>query len=255
MSLPASGGATDQSILINCDIGERGAQHPLDRELMRYIHIANIACGGHAGDGASIAAFRQLAEDNGVGVSAHLSYPDRKGFGRVRMSISPEELLKSLSAQRNLMPDVRMVKFHGALYNESCRDAELAMMLANWLVAESVATVLAPDRSEMARACTTLGIAVLAEGFCERRYRYDPEADRLELVNRSKDYASILEIDQAVQQARSMVRDKRVRAVVEKSDGVLDYRWLPVRAQTICIHSDSPLSLELVKHLREIDRW
>ena len=63
-------------MLINCDIGERGADHPQDRELMAYIHIANIACGGHAGDETSIEAFRALAEKHEVEVSAHLSYPD-----------------------------------------------------------------------------------------------------------------------------------------------------------------------------------
>ncbi|MBE0665952.1 MAG: LamB/YcsF family protein, partial [Candidatus Aminicenantes bacterium] len=57
---------------INCDIGERGHDHPVDRRLMEVIHIANLACGGHAGNSASVQAFRALAEENGVELAAHL---------------------------------------------------------------------------------------------------------------------------------------------------------------------------------------
>ena len=73
---------------VNCDIGERGADHPVDRQLMELIDIANIACGGHAGDETSIHAFCQLAEQHGVTVTAHLSYPDRENFGRRSLDIS-----------------------------------------------------------------------------------------------------------------------------------------------------------------------
>jgi UPF0271 protein len=217
---------------------------------MRYIHIANIAAGGHAGDEESVAVFRRLAREHEVRVCAHLSYPDREGFGRVSLDISPERLLQALSRQHDLMPDVRTVKFHGALYNESCRNGELAGSLAEWLAARGINSLLAPERSEMAHACEHEGIAVVAEGFCERRYHRDAGTGRLELVSRSRKYASIERIEEALAQARSLAVEGRVKAVIEGPGGTLEHSWVPIRAQTICIHSDSPLALQLARRLR-----
>jgi UPF0271 protein len=236
-------------IYINCDIGERGADHPQDRELMAYIHIANIACGGHAGDETSIAAFRGLAEKHGVKVSAHLSYPDRENFGRTSLVIRLDELLESLADQLRLMEDVQMVKLHGALYNDSSSNPDLAAGLASWFAKNSVTTVLAPEYSEMAAACKREGIGILAEAFAERRYVYDPETMKLELVSRSKDYACIYDCEEAVEQVRSIVRDGRVTALKEGPDGSLERRWIGIQAQSVCIHSDSPIALELAKRL------
>ena len=110
---------------INCDIGERG-EHPVDLELMELIDIANIACGGHAGDLKTVNLFRKLAEDHGVSISAHLSYPDKENFGRKSLDISASDLKKSLSEQYSLLDDVKTVKLHGALYNDCWLNEELA---------------------------------------------------------------------------------------------------------------------------------
>lgn len=243
-------------IRVNCDIGERGADHPVDRELMGYIHIANLACGGHAGDRESVEAFRALAAENRVEISAHLSYPDRENFGRVSMDIPSGELLESLADQFRLLQDIRLVKLHGALYNDSCRDGDLARLLSSWLREMTVRTVITADRSEMAEACTEQGIEVLSEAFAERRYRYFPETGSLALVNRKMDYASIRDCEEAVEQTEEIVRRGRVKAVVVSredgaapQDGGMTYRWVPIRAETICIHSDSPISLDLARRL------
>jgi len=114
---------------INCDIGERGPGHAVDRRLMEVVHIANLACGGHAGDRASVQAFRALAEEHGVELAAHLSYPDRPNFGRRVLAMPLPALLASLDEQLALLPSPKRVKFHGALYNESCRSRELAAAL------------------------------------------------------------------------------------------------------------------------------
>jgi UPF0271 protein len=241
-------------IKINCDIGERGPDHPVDRELMSHIHIANIACGGHAGDEKSVAAFVEMAERNGVMTSAHLSYPDRKNFGRKSMDIDPEELLASLDNQYSLLPGTQMVKFHGALYNDSCVDAELASVLTSWLSQKSLGMVITPFDSELAEDCRKRGITVLSEAFAERRYRFLPESERLVLVSRAKDYASIHKCDDAVKQAKNIAEERRVLAVVEREKEDLEYHWVPILAETICIHSDSPISLELAKRLSERDR-
>jgi UPF0271 protein len=249
-------------IRLNCDIGERGADNPVDRELMAHIHIANLACGGHAGDRESVKAFRNLAVENRVEISAHLSYPDRENFGRESLDIPAKELLDSLRSQYGLLPDIRLVKLHGALYNDSCRDTGLARTLAGWLQEMMVHTIITAAGSELAKACIRREIAVLPEAFAERRYRYFPETGRLALVSRTKDYASIGDCDEAVEQTEEIVRRGRVRAVVESrtcgkqtDDTSIVYQWVPIRAETICIHSDSPISLDLARRLEGVGGW
>ena len=113
-------------MVVNCDIGERGVNHPTDLKLMTLISTANIACGGHAGDRESVDAFCALADKNNVTVSAHLSYPDKENFGRISMKIDPERLADSLSEQYELMPPaVKRIKFHGALYNDAVAEVQV----------------------------------------------------------------------------------------------------------------------------------
>ena len=231
-------------MLINCDIGERGAQHPVDVELMRCIQIANIACGGHAGDAESVANFCRLAEVNSVQVTAHLSYPDRENFGRVSLDISSGDLSKSLDEQYALMPDVKWVKFHGALYNDACSNDDLASSLTDWLKKNGIECVLTPAGSALALNCEVQSIRVLSEAFAERTYAYDDE--RLSLVKRSKDYASIHDCDDAVEQSLSIINQGKVFAYLNDDER----QWIGLIAETICIHSDSVIALELAKRLQ-----
>jgi len=236
-------------ISLNCDIGERGPDHPVDIELMSYIQIANLACGGHAGDEFSVKAFLALAAQYDVEISAHLSYPDRENFGRKSMDISVTELFDSLNQQLAFLPGITWVKFHGALYNDAVVDTDLAASLAGWLVAKKIKHVITFPASELAKECTTSGISVINEVFAERRYAYDSEQDRLTLVNRSKPYASITKVDEAVKHAQNMVQTGKVEAVIADEDDTLIKQQVPIKADTICIHSDSTIALELVKAL------
>ena len=97
-------------MLLNIDIGERGADHPTDIHLLDYANIINIACGGHAGNEQSITSFRHRAEQKDIIITAHLSYPDRPNFGRKTMSISIDSLYKSLDTQLALLPHIKKVK-------------------------------------------------------------------------------------------------------------------------------------------------
>jgi len=239
-------------IRINCDIGERGADHPTDRELMGLIHIANIACGGHAGDAESVGAFRRLAEDHGAAVSAHLSYPDTEGFGRRSLDIPGPRLLEALDEQYRLMPDVATVKFHGALYNDSCRDVELADLLADWLQRTVCTAVITAGVSALAEALRKRSIAVVPEAFAERRYTLDPLTGRLALVSRAMENAVIRDCGEAVEQVRRIAECGLVRAVVAPEGRAPRYERVPLSAETICIHSDSPIALELARKLAEI---
>ena len=241
-------------IKINCDIGERGPLHPVDRALMKEIHIANIACGGHAGDKESVAVFMGLAAEHNIQVAAHLSYPDRDNFGRFSMEIAINRLLTSLDDQHALMANEKMVKFHGALYNDACADAPLAEALTDWLLSKGISRIITPAESALARACKKAKIHVLAEAFAERRYTHTPQGDALQLVNRSKAYASIHDCGEAVKQSLNIIKNKRIEVVKEEEDLSLTYACAPIEADTVCIHSDSDIALELARKLAEIAR-
>ena len=230
-------------MILNCDIGERGENHPVDVALMSEIGLANLACGGHAGDAGSVRAFRERAQDLGVVVSAHLSYPDRKHFGRISMNLSGRDLERALERQWELLPDVSVVKLHGALYNDASTQPERANEIAAWLVAHHVEQVLCPPGSEMERAVTREGMKVCTEAFVERRYARDAEG-RVVLLARSDPRASIQILDEAVDQARSLI----------KKGGVVDMEGnvIPLEAETLCIHSDSPLALPLARKVKTL---
>jgi len=225
---------------VNCDIGERGVDHPVDVALMSFVDVANIACGGHAGDEESVSFFCDLARRLGVEVCAHLSYPDRENFGRVSLDLPVEVLLRALDEQFDLLCGVKLVKFHGALYHDSCRNLFLAEALAGWLVAKGVLSVITLDGSCLARACEAVGIAVVREAFAERRYCLVDGV--LSLVSRSDSQACIEVLDEAVEQARSIMVDGQVSLV--------DGQVVPVVVDSVCVHSDSVVALELVKAIR-----
>lgn len=234
---------------INCDIGERGPDHAVDRKLMEVIHIANLACGGHAGDSGSVKAFRALAEENGVELAAHLSYPDRPNFGRQVIRISEPSLLASLDEQLGLLPDVQRVKFHGALYNESCRNPHLAEILTQWLEQAAIREILAPADAAITFSARSRGITVLREAFAERRYEYDETDQRLYLINRSQAHASITDLQEALEHAEGIIKRQRVNIRRQHSSQPL---WKTIGADTICIHSDSAIALDLAIRLRRL---
>ncbi|MDC7235435.1 MAG: LamB/YcsF family protein [Spirochaetales bacterium] len=234
---------------INCDIGERGADHPVDRALMEKIQIANIACGGHAGTAASVKAFRELAVLHHVEVAAHLSYPDPDNFGRFSMDIAFEDLLRSLDDQYALMPDVKMIKFHGALYNDCNADRALAEALGQWLAAQDMEKVITPFDSELAAVCREKGMTIVPEAFAERRYTLVKGTEQLALVSRTKEYASIHSVDEAMIHVRRILKEALVDVFTEVENGEPQKQERPIEAQTICIHSDSDIALELAEAL------
>lgn len=239
-------------ILINCDMGERGPNHPIDLALMDYIHMANIACGGHGGNKESVAAFTKMAEERNVKVAAHLSYPDRAGFGRTTIPISETDLLKALSLQVELMPRVKTIKLHGALYNDANTDTRLAGLLARWMEEQGIEEVVTMSGSDLAAAARREGLLIISEAFAERRYSYDPPTKRLRLVDRRKTYATIKDLDEAIKHTLKMVREKKVLAHLEDNDGTISRIEVPLEVSTICIHSDSEIALELAKRLSSL---
>ena len=206
---------------INCDMGEL-EDAALEAELMRHITSANVACGAHAGDEATMERTIRLAASRGIRVGAHPSYPDREHFGRVVLSISATELediiyrqllrLDAVAAQCGVK--LTHVKPHGALYNVAARDRTVAQTIAR-AVARWNAKVLLVGLagSECLRFWREAGFTTAAEGFADRAY----EADGA-LRPRSQPGALITDPVEAARQARDLAH----------------------RVDTICIHSDTP---------------
>jgi UPF0271 protein len=222
---------------LNCDLGE-GAGH--DAELMPLITSANIACGVHAGDDATMKATVALARRYGVAIGAHPGFADRDHFGRREMVVSPAELQKLVTAQIAALArfgPLRHVKPHGALYNLAARDAAVAKAIAEAVRAVDASLILfGLADSELVRAGRTAGLRVAEEVFADRTYQRDGS-----LTSRSQADALVTDETVAVTQVLRMVREGKVRA----TDGT----DIAIRADTVCLHGDGPRAVAVARRL------
>lgn len=218
------------AIDLNADLGEGD---PYDAELLTIVSSCNIACGGHAGDDASMRATIALAISNNVAIGAHPSYPDREDFGRRSAFLAGDELATSLIAQIKKLASIANeqgatlvhVKPHGALYNDAVNDSELADVVASCVAAAApgAAFVGLPD-SEMRNAASRYSLNFVAEGFIDRAYQDDGQ-----LVPRSEPGAVHKSLELVLPQAISLV-------------GKVD---------TLCIHGDTPGAVEAAAAVRD----
>lgn len=226
-------------IELNADIGE-GCD---DGALMPYLGRVSIACGGHTGDAASMAAALQLAADFGVAVGAHPSYPDREQFGRRQLAASAMEIFAWVTQQVEALAEqaavlglqLEHVKPHGALYNAAARDPEVAAAIAAAVAAFDPRLVLVGlSGSRLVDAGRAAGLGVLNEAFADRRYREDGQ-----LVSRETTGALLTDPEMAARQAFTLARGEALLALEGAS--------LRVRADTICLHSDTPNALDIAR--------
>jgi UPF0271 protein len=247
--MTAGGADTMRTVDLNADLGESFGAWRMgdDARLLQVVSSANVACGFHAGDPGTIRETVRAAVRNGVAVGAHPSLPDLQGFGRRRMEVTPGEVYDLVLYQIGAVAGftqaagtrLHHVKAHGALYNMAATDRDLAMAVAAAVRDFDPDLVLyALAGSAMVDAAESVGLAVACEVFADRAYRRDGT-----LVPRSQDGALIADESKAVAQALDMVRDRRVLAV--------DGTWVPVRADTVCVHGDSPGAVALAVGLRE----
>ncbi len=223
---------------LNADVGESYGAWTMgaDALLMPSITSANVACGAHAGDPLTMARTVALALEHGVVIGAHPGYPDRDGFGRRELPMEPDELEASLVAQlgafsaicRAQGAQLTHVKPHGALYHRAARDSDLAAIIAQAIALVSGELVLVGlVGSAMLEAGRAAGLTVASEAFADRTY----EADGT-LRSRRLPGALVTDPTHAASQALSIARDGRVTL----DDG----STIEVRADTICIHGDTP---------------
>jgi len=222
---------------LNCDVGESFGRYRLgdDEALLPLVTSANIACGFHAGDPLVIGRTVRLAARLGVGVGAHPGYPDLQGFGRREMALAPEEVealvLYQVSAlagfAREAGVEVAHVKPHGALYNQAATDRMLAEAIVRGVGGFSRNVILVGlAESELVAAGVEAGLRVASEGFPERGYNADGT-----LMSRKLPGAMI---DSPTEAAANTVR-------LAKSG----------RIQTLCIHGDNPMAVEIAEAVRE----
>ena len=227
---------------LNCDMGEGEAEASaaLDRELMRLVSSCSIACGGHAGSEHTMRRTAASALDAGLRIGAHPSYPDRDNFGRQSMSISGTALTEAITEQTAALKTIvnelggklSFVKPHGALYNDMARDAELTSLVVTTIKEfDPTLKIMGLAGSHCSAICEDLAMPFLGEAFADRRY-----ADDGQLSPRSQDGAVITQPETAVEQILSIVEQARVESINGK--------WLPLQAQSICVHSDTPGALE-----------
>jgi 5-oxoprolinase (ATP-hydrolysing) subunit A len=231
------------SVDLNADLGE-GAGH--DGELLALVSSANIACGLHAGDSAMISATLLAARTRGVSVGAHPSFADRENFGRREINLGSGEIFalvvyqlgafQALAVSLGLQP--QHVKPHGALYNMAARDEAMADAIARAIVAVDPKLILfAPAASALSRAAETHAVRVACEVFADRNYLPDGA-----LVPRSHPQALLHDPEAAADRVFRMLRDQRVQAI--------DGTDVPVQADTICVHGDTPGAVEFARTLR-----
>jgi 5-oxoprolinase (ATP-hydrolysing) subunit A len=237
------------AIDLNADLGESVERlaDGSDAELMRYITSANVACGGHAGDAFTIEQTLELARQHHVAVGAHPSYPDRAGFGRTALRMPADELQKSITDQINLLLviarrlkiPVAHVKPHGALYHSCNRDTEIARALCRAVLAiDSHMILVGQAGSPCLNIYREMGLRTAAEAFADRAYEPDGT-----LRNRSLPEALLDTPDRASKQAVSVVTHGNVLTTSGAE--------LPISANTLCIHSDTPCAVAIARKVRE----
>jgi UPF0271 protein len=228
---------------LNCDMGElpEAIDDGTQEALMRSITSANVACGGHAGDEASMLATIEQAKRYGVAIGAHPGYPDRDNFGRAELRLSAEEIAGFVSEQVLSLAEIAEscgarvghVKPHGALYNQAAGNREIAGAIAAGVARWRRDVVLVGlAGSLMLDVFRGAGFVIAAEAFADRRYEPDGTL-------RSRKFADALIRDpaEAGRQAVGIVE----RGVVIASDG----SEVVVNAQTVCIHGDTPGAVEI----------
>ncbi len=238
-----------KSIDLNCDLGESFGNYKKgnDEAVMPYITSCNIACGFHAGDAMTIEKTILLAIKHKVSIGAHPSYPDLQGFGRRYMEIPANELTAIIKYQIAALKGMveahkkklTHVKAHGALYNASFDNSEVA-----WAIVKAIAAidqkliVIGPAMSSMSKIASDMGLRYIPEIFSDRNYR-----DDLQLVSRAREDAMITDPKKAVQHVLGMVLNNKVRTI---SGEVRE-----IEGGTVCIHGDQPNAPMFAKSLND----
>jgi UPF0271 protein len=233
------------TVPLNADIGEAYGMWRLgdDEAIMPHVALANVACGFHAGDPVVMRDTVALAERHGVRVGAHPSYPDLQGFGRREMEMDSDELTAAIIYQVGALRafldaaglELNHLKPHGALYGRAARDAAVAHAIADAAEVFGV-PVLGMAGTIHEAVYTSRGLRFVAEYYADLDYADDGSL----IITRQH---SAYDPDEAAQRA--------VRAVVDGVAVAQSGAEIPMRADCVCIHSDTPGAAELARVIKE----
>lgn len=227
----------------NCDLGEGCGS---DAAIVPLVSSASIACGGHAGDAATMRETIALCLQHGVAIGAHPGFEDRTHFGRRDLALSSTEIHALVTRQVATLAAacaesgarLHHVKPHGALYNLAARDRAVADAITSAIAAFDPALILyGLSGSQLTDAGSAAGLRVVHEVFAERAY----EADGT-LVPRGTPGAVIEDLDASLAQVRTLLRE----GVAIASTG----ERVPLRADTLCLHGDRPDAAAFARALR-----
>ena len=229
---------------INCDLGE-GLNN--EHIIMPLIDSCNIACGGHAGDNGSMIECVEISIKNNVKIGAHPSYPDKINFGRKKIDISPSELSYSIISQIESLEaiadsyglELNHIKAHGALYNQMMIDAELSNFYLDTIKEfKNKCSLFIPYKSEIEKIALKKGFSIIYEVFGDRNYN-----DDLSLVSRNNENALITNPESVVNHIKTIKETETVKTI--------NGNYKKIKFDTICIHSDTNNSIEILKKINQ----
>lgn len=234
---------------LNSDVGESFGPWRLgcDEDAMPLITSANVACGFHASDPLNMINTVRLAKAHGVAIGAHPGFPDLVGFGRRTIAASPDEIRADVIYQvgallgvcRSERLPMQHVKAHGALYNLAAENVSVAAAIADAIKAvdpELIMVCLAG--SKMVEAARAAGLRHVEEVFADRAYTREGT-----LVPRSVPGSILEDIDAIAARVWKMVETGTVKSI--------DGAEVNIRAQTICVHGDTPGAVEMIRAIRK----
>ncbi|MGP1254389.1 MAG: LamB/YcsF family protein [Kiloniellales bacterium] len=233
------------SVSINCDMGESFGLYRMgdDTAMMPLITVANVACGFHASDYNHMRATVQLAKRHGVQVGAHPSLPDLQGFGRREMKMSREEMTNCIIYQVGALKgfleaeemELNHIKPHGSLYGMAARQEHIA---------EAVC-----DAADVFRVPVFGMIGCLHETVYGRRGHTFVAEYYADLDYSDEGGLIITREHHAVDPATAA--ERALRAVREGKATSVNGKDVAVRADSICVHSDTPNALEVAQAVRQ----
>lgn len=236
------------TIDLNSDLGEGYGAWAMgdDTAMLAIVSSANIACGFHAGDPLTLRTTVREAAARGVAIGAHVSYPDRVGFGRRAMDLTQAELIADVVYQIGALQGiaaaagtrVTYVKPHGALYNRIANDAEQADAVIQAICEiDPALALMGLAGAPVLHRAREAGLRTIAEAFGDRAYTAQGA-----LVSRRQPGAVL---DDARLVARRMVR-LVAGGVIDTIDG----GTLALQADSICVHGDSPGAVAMARAIR-----
>lgn len=234
----------EMHIDLNCDLGEGCGN---DHLIMPFISSANISCGYHAGDEQSMREAMLLAKQYNVAVGIHPSFPDKENFGRKEMMIEAHVLknmiadqivlFKKIASELNVVPV--HIKPHGALYNMSAKNIEIARIIAQTVcIIDPSLIIYGLANSQSALAAERYGLKFCHEVFADRTY-----TDEGLLTSRSIPNALIDDEATSLNQIVQMIKAKSVTSTSGKI--------IPIQADTICIHGDGAHAVRFAQTIHQ----